>query len=77
VDFTAANLTVRHTEILEKEMEFESWARRMVKDEDIVEQLRQMLAKGPAEAQTFLKPAVIEDKLTFHLQEGIIIGRTG
>lgn len=71
--FTAAAFTVSHTEILDKTIAFESWARRMVQDEAVLQQLRFMLEA--TQAQAFLKPSVAGHDLLFHLQEAVIIGR--
>lgn len=74
-DFEAAGLTVTHTETLEKEMDFEWWARRMTNDEDTIGQLQTLLAEAEGGARQYLRPGHDGEKAIFYLQEGIIIGK--
>lgn len=63
-----------HRETLEKQLDFESWARRMdVSDQDMV-RLRAMLQQAPAPVKEYFKPSVVDDRLAFNLTELIIVG---
>lgn len=70
---TEAGFIIQFQETLDKQMVFESWAAR----HDCVMQanLRAMLTEVRGEAADFLQPQVGVEETTFHLQEGIIIGR--
>lgn len=72
--YEAAGLTVTHEETLWKKMTFDPWARRMIAEEALVEQVRAMLWAAAGEAKAFLQPENGE-KLTFRLQEGLFVGR--
>ncbi len=63
-----------HRETLEKQLDFESWARRMyVSDQDMV-RLRAMLVQSPIPAKEYFKPTMTDGRLAFNLTELIIIG---
>ena len=70
--FAAAGLTVTHAETLDKQMNFEFWAKR----HDMVMQryLRTMLLHTPDGAHAFLQPQKTEEGITFRLREGIVVG---
>lgn len=72
--FANAGLTMMDTDTLEKRMEFLPWARRMVKDENLVEQIKVMLLNAPEDARDFLQPSTTEP-LTFRLVEGVFVGK--
>jgi len=70
-----AGFTVLHKERLPKGMEFDPWAARMGCGATTVQQLRAMLTDGPPALRAFLKPQRVDGKLTFTLDEAIIIAR--
>ncbi len=70
--FEAAGFTLSHQERLDKQMVFEDWAVRH--DSVMVEYLRALLNQAPPEALAFLQPQTINQRTTFRLQEGILIG---
>jgi ubiquinone/menaquinone biosynthesis C-methylase UbiE len=71
--YTEAGLSIEHTELLTKRMEFDWWARRMTQEEAVVEELAQMLQTAVGEAHTFLQPTT--NPITFQLTEALIVGR--
>ena len=71
--FSTAGLVVTHSETVDKEVNFEFWAKRH--DAHTQLYLRTMLAYAPKLAADFLRPTNTKDGTLFHLQEGIIIGR--
>ncbi len=74
--FVAAGLTVLHTEVTDKAMEFIDWAKRMKVSEEVETQMRQMILHGPPPAVAFLRPErTAEDDIHFMLTEAIIIGK--
>ena len=73
-NFKQAGLEILHSETLDKSMEFTPWAERMVKDDALVEQIREMLIHAPADARAFLQPSATEP-LMFRLVEGIFVGK--
>lgn len=64
-----------HKERLPKDMEFDSWAARLGAGAATVERLRSMLTHGTPALQAFLKPRLEDGKLTFTLDEAIVIAR--
>lgn len=71
--FKAAGLSLQHHEILRKQMNFNKWAARH--DATMQHYLRAMLSEVKGEAAEFLQPTFNPDGVTFHLQEGIILGQ--
>jgi len=71
--FVAAGLELVHYETLDKQIQFESWAKRH--DADMQRYLKAVLYGAPKEAAEFFQPQRINDETTFRLVEGIIIGR--
>lgn len=69
--FTAAGLEIIHYETLDKQIQFESWAKRH--DADMQRYLKAMLIGAPKEAAEFFQPQRINNETTFRLQEGIFI----
>lgn len=73
-DFIQSGLEILHSETLDKHMEFLPWARRMVKNENLVVQIKEMLLNAPKDAHDFLQPSTTEP-LTFRLVEGVFVGK--
>lgn len=73
--FADATLKVEHSESRKKEMEFESWAKRMGANEETRAKLRRILLEAPQAVRECLTPRVDGDRLFFALTEAIIIGR--
>ncbi|MEM7029440.1 MAG: class I SAM-dependent methyltransferase [Chloroflexota bacterium] len=71
--FEQVNLTVLHQEILDKEMEFASWAGRH--DEAMQQRLRTLLLEAPEGAKRFFQPHDKEGGLYFRLEEALIVGK--
>jgi ubiquinone/menaquinone biosynthesis C-methylase UbiE len=66
---------IAHEEELDKVMEFKPWAARH--DATMQAFLRSMLALAAPDAKASLDPQGSGDTLTFHLREGLFIGRKG
>jgi ubiquinone/menaquinone biosynthesis C-methylase UbiE len=73
--FTDAGFILWHQETLGKEMEFGPWATRMRVSPDNRTRLKAMLKQAPEAVAAFLTPCFTEDKITFRLTEGLLIGR--
>lgn len=71
--FHGAGLTLRHQEILDKSMDFNFWAQRH--DATMQSYLRAMLTEVAGPAADFLRPQQRGQSMTFHLQEGLIVGQ--
>ena len=72
--FQAAGFGVLHHEIAPKQMEFESWVKRLGADKETQTQVRMMLVNAPPAAADYLQPEVRKGVLWFTLAEAIIIG---
>jgi ubiquinone/menaquinone biosynthesis C-methylase UbiE len=70
---TEAGFTVTHDEVLDKEIEFETWVLRMRSSEATTARLKEMLRDQPL--RSFLKPRDSASGPDFTLKEGIILGR--
>lgn len=71
-----AGLKIKHTETINKPMEFESWADRLGASEETKATLRTMLLEeAPPTAIEFWKPQTKDGVLWMELYESIIIGR--
>jgi ubiquinone/menaquinone biosynthesis C-methylase UbiE len=68
-----AGFTVTHAECLDKEIEFETWVRRMRSSEATAARLREILREEPL--RDFLKPRETASGPDFTLKEGIILAR--
>lgn len=73
--FRQAGLTVKHQELLSKEMEFGSWAARMQVSPEDTTRLQAMLVQAPTAVAEFLTPQISNDRITFRLTELIIVGK--
>jgi hypothetical protein len=71
--FSEAGLDISHSETLDKQLQFNSWASRH--DADMQRYLKAILFGAPPAAAAFFQPQQINEETTFRLQEGIIIGR--
>lgn len=71
--FTDAGLELTHEETITKQMDFEAWAARH--DTVMQSYLRALLSEASGEAAAFLQPHTKDGKTTFHLREGLLIGR--
>jgi ubiquinone/menaquinone biosynthesis C-methylase UbiE len=71
--YRVAGLTVKHAETSDKQMDFAPWAARH--DALMQQYLRAMLTEVKGGAAEFLRPSVTDERVTFYLQEGILIGR--
>ena len=70
-----AGLRIVHKERTPKEMEFEQWATRMGCTGATLERLRSILLEASPALKAFLKPRLLNDVLSFTLDEAIIIAR--
>jgi ubiquinone/menaquinone biosynthesis C-methylase UbiE len=68
-----AGLTVRHCELLDKEMEFEAWTEQQKVAADIKQKLRIMLLEGSSALKSFLRPQTRGDALGFMLTEAVMV----
>ncbi len=75
--FADAGLRIEHSEILQKNMEFEPWADRMGASDETKAKLRTWLDGAPSSVREFLSPRETDGKLYFTLSEVILIGRKG
>ena len=73
--FFTAGLTVTHSEVFEKELDFDDWAGRMGVTGDDLLRLRTLIVQSPDGPREWLKPHEIGSRLLFTLTEGIVIGR--
>jgi ubiquinone/menaquinone biosynthesis C-methylase UbiE len=71
--YSAAGLSVTHSETVDKEVNFEFWAKRH--DAPTQKVLRAMLSSAPQIAAEFLRPVSTKEGTFFHLQEGIFLGQ--
>lgn len=71
--FTAAGLTIQHHEELRKSVHFEFWAKRH--DQVMQGFLRALLTEVSGEAAEFLQVQKTEERTTFLLTEGVILGQ--
>jgi hypothetical protein len=72
--FYQNGLRVQHQETIEKQLDFDPWAKRMnVADEDKT-RLELMLRQAPSQAQEYFKPQFSGDRIFFNLTELILIG---
>jgi ubiquinone/menaquinone biosynthesis C-methylase UbiE len=69
----AAHLPPTHEEILEKAMEFKSWADRY--DDTMKALLRAMLTQITPEVAAFLKPEMKDGDFVFHLREVLFVAK--
>ncbi|MBN1311865.1 MAG: class I SAM-dependent methyltransferase [Anaerolineae bacterium] len=73
--FFAAGLAVRHSEVIQKEIDFDDWAGRMgVAGDDLV-RLRVLLLRAPDAPRGWLKPRQVGSRLVFMLSETVLIGQ--
>jgi ubiquinone/menaquinone biosynthesis C-methylase UbiE len=70
---TEAGFTVTHDEVLDKEIEFETWVLRMRSSEATTARLKEMLREEPL--RDFLRPRDTASGPDFTLKEGIILAR--
>ena len=70
---TRAGLTVRHCEILSKNIELEGWAGRMQVSPDNTEKLRAILREASGGLRDFLQPKELPDDIGFVLMETLIV----
>lgn len=73
--FQKAGFTVLHDEVAPKEMEFNDWAKRMVKSEATLLELRQLFLAASGPAADFLTPTPHADDFVFYLSEVIVVGK--
>ena len=73
--FVGAGLTIAHTETMRKAIDFTPWAARMEVSPGDTIRLRVMLAQTPKIVKEFLTPEFADDRIVFHLTEGIMIGQ--
>jgi ubiquinone/menaquinone biosynthesis C-methylase UbiE len=69
----AAGLTVRHKEILSKDIELEGWAGRMQASPEAMEKLRAILRNAAGGLRAFLQPKERADNIDFVLMESLIV----
>ena len=75
---TDSGFAIRHVERLPKEMEFGPWVERMGVAPDTADRLEAMLTGATPALQAFLQPRRQDGKLTFTLDEILIVaGRPG
>ena len=70
--FQAHGLTLRHSETLDKQMNFGKWAARH--HPTMQAYLQALLFQGGPEVLAFLQPQTTGTDITFRLREGILIG---
>jgi hypothetical protein len=70
---TDAGLTVRHREILTKDIELEGWAGRMQASAETKEKLRGILRGTQGVLRDFLQPKELPDNMGFVLMESLIV----
>jgi hypothetical protein len=68
-------LTLIHKEHATKAMDFAEWCRNMAVPADLVPKLEAMLGNASPAFKAFIRPAIADGKLRFHLFEAIIIAR--
>jgi len=74
--FQAAGLQVEAHETFTKAMDFEDWTWRMDVTPSVKDRLRSMLLEeAPPAVADWLAPTTVNGRLTFHLVEGVFVGR--
>ncbi len=73
--FGAAGLTILHSEVAPKSMEFTPWAERMGATAETIAELQRLLLTAPDSATAYFQPYNTEKDVFFSLDEAIIIGR--
>jgi ubiquinone/menaquinone biosynthesis C-methylase UbiE len=72
--FYQSGLRVHHHETIEKQIDFDRWAKRMNVAEDDTTRLKSMLRQAPSQVREFYKPQFIGERILFNLTELILIG---
>ena len=70
-----AGLTVRHKEILSKDIELEGWAGRMQASPEAMEKLRVILRNASGALREFLQPKERANSIDFVLLESLIVAQ--
>lgn len=68
-----AGFSVTHAEMLDKELVFGPWVKRMRSDERTSARLKELIAEEPL--RSFLRPREEDGDLTFTLKEGVLVGK--
>lgn len=71
----SAGLTVTHSETLRKPIDFYDWLERMQVAPGMCDYLEAWLLDPQRSVYSFFEPARVDDRITFMLTEGIVIGR--
>ncbi len=70
----ASGLTVTYREVFDKKLDFDGWAARMdVTGADLL-RLKALLLQAPEAARAWLKPTRLGGRVSFTLQEAVVIG---
>ncbi|MBN1429533.1 MAG: class I SAM-dependent methyltransferase [Anaerolineae bacterium] len=72
--FFAAGLSVTHSELIRKEVDFDDWASRMGVAGNDLTRLRVLLMQAPDGPREWLKPQQVGSRLVFVLTEAVVIG---
>jgi ubiquinone/menaquinone biosynthesis C-methylase UbiE len=72
--FYQSGLRVHHQETIEKQLDFDRWAKRMNVADDDITRLKSMLRQAPSQVQEYFKPQFIGERILFNLTELILIG---
>ncbi len=72
--FYQSSLRVLHQETIEKQLDFDAWAKRMNVPDDDLTRLKLMLRQAPSQVQEYFKPRFIGERILFNLTELILIG---
>ncbi len=70
-----AGMKLQHTESYKKDLEFEEWTARIGASEVTQDKLRALLREAPEGPRAFFKPRFDGDKISFSLEEAILIAR--
>lgn len=70
----AAGLRVIHSEIFEKETDFDEWASRVGVTGRELARLRVLLAQAPRDVRDWYSPRLVGTRLEFSIPEAIVIG---
>ncbi len=73
--FFTAGLAVTHSELFQKELDFDDWAARAGVGGADLTRLRVLIAQAPDALREWLRPRKIGNRLLFTLTEGIVIGQ--
>ena len=63
-----------HHETIEKQLDLDSWAQRMMVSDDNLTRLKSMVRQAPSRALDYLKPQYLGERILFNLTEIILIG---